>query len=238
MEEPRGVRSIERHKRSAVDLVLHEIRRSILSGALTPGDQFVVQTLTAQLGVSHVPVREALRQLEAQGLVTLSPSRSAVVTALDPADLSSIYRMRRWIEPELAALSVAERGPVDLARIEVELSETFRRPITEDHWDHHQELHRLLVMPAAGPWELRVLNLLWDASERFTRLAFDPIGAPESQLQQHHDRHLALLAAAQSRNPDAMRNELRRHLDENEEVARECLMRIESFDGDSRKAAT
>lgn len=225
-ESPMAVRSIAGHERSAVDLVLHEIRRSILAGALAPGERIVVQTLTDQLGVSHVPVREALRQLEAQGLVTLGRSRSAVVTSLDPADLRSIYRMRRWIEPELAALSSADHSAVDLARMEDQLTKTFSGPMSEDLWDHHREFHRLLVTPAAGDWELRVLNLLWDASERFTRLAFDPVDASKIKLQHDNERHQALLDATRSRDPEAIRNELCRHLEENEKTARQRLARV------------
>ena len=78
-EAERGVQSVASRKASAVDLVLHEIRRSILRGELPPGQPFTVPALTEQLGVSHVPVREALRQLEAQGLIVLSPSRSAAL---------------------------------------------------------------------------------------------------------------------------------------------------------------
>lgn len=224
-ESPVVVRSIAGHERSAVDLVLHEIRRSIVTGALAPGERVVVQTLTDQLGVSHVPVREALRKLEAQGLVTLSRSRSAVVTSLDPVDLRSIYRMRRWIEPELAALSAADHSAVDLARMEDQLTKIFSGPMSEDLWDHHREFHRLLVTPAAGASELRVLNQLWDASERYTRLAFDPVDAPESQLQHSNERHQALLDAARSRDVEAIRNELHRHLEENENIARQRLAR-------------
>jgi len=64
----RQVQSVVGRQKSAVDLVLHEIRRSILSGDLPPGQPFTVPALTERLGVSHVPVREALRKGQGLGL--------------------------------------------------------------------------------------------------------------------------------------------------------------------------
>src|SRR6266496_2468178 len=67
---------------SVADRVVHEIRRSILTGALQPGQQFSLREIAGQLGVSFIPVREALQQLEAQGLVVTRPGRSATVAPL------------------------------------------------------------------------------------------------------------------------------------------------------------
>jgi len=210
-------------KLSAVDIALHEIRRLILCGALPPGEPFVAQGVADQLGVSHVPVREALRQLEAQGLVSLSPSRSAVVTPLRSEDLRSIYRMRLWIEPNLAAMSTANRSAVELAMLEDEISETYRQPMSEANWHSHANFHRLYVSPAAQAWDLRMLRVLWDASERFTRLVFDPVEAPHTEVEHNRLRHVELLDAARSRDPSTVRRDLENHLQENEALALQRL---------------
>ena len=221
----RGVRSVATRKASAVDLVLHEIRRSILTGALPPGEAFTVPALTEQLGVSHVPVREALRQLEAQGLVMLSPSRSATVAPLDPEDLRAIYRLRIRLEPGLAADSAAARTEDDLTRLEVLVRDTFAAPAGESRWDTHREFHTALISPAATPWDLRLLRPLWDAAERYTRMVFDPVdAAPETETAREH-AHDELVAAATGRDPDQIRAELERHLAEN---LAETLERLDS----------
>ncbi|GLL15185.1 GntR family transcriptional regulator [Pseudonocardia halophobica] len=202
-------------KASAVDLVLHEIRRSILNGDLPPGRPFTVPALTEQLGVSHVPVREALRQLEAQGLVVLSPSRSAIVTPLDPDDLRAIYRLRIMVEPELAALSAADRTDAEIDELERLVHEAFDRVPAEDFWDPHREFHAALIRPAAGEWDLRMLRPLWDASERYTRLVFDPVGEPESFAARRGHVHQELVEAARSRDPERLRAQVREHLEAN-----------------------
>ena len=213
-----GVRSVASRKASAVDLVLHEIRRSILSGALPPGRPFTVPALTEQLGVSHVPVREALRQLEAQGLITLSPSRSAVVTPLDPDDLRAIYRLRITLEPELAALSAPGRSDADLDALDAMVRETFDDVLGEAFWAPHRAFHAALIEPAASEWDRRSLAPLWDASERYTRLVFDPVEAPESFAAHRAHAHDELVGAARSREPERVRAAVRAHLQNNLET--------------------
>ena len=214
-EASRSVRSVASRKASAVDLVLHEIRRSILSGELPPGQPFTVPALTEQLGVSHVPVREALRQLEAQGLVTLSPSRSAIVTPLDPDDLRAIYRLRVTVEPELAALSAPGRTDAEIAELDGMVRATFGDVLGEAFWDPHRRFHAAMIEPAASDWDRRLLTPLWDASERYTRLVFDPVAAPESFADHRAHAHDELVDAARTRDPDQVRTAVRAHLEGN-----------------------
>jgi DNA-binding GntR family transcriptional regulator len=214
-EAGRGVRSVASRKASAVDLVLHEIRRSILSGELPPGQPFTVPALTEQLGVSHVPVREALRQLEAQGLIVLSPSRSALVTPLDPDDLRAIYRLRITVEPELAALSAPGRTDAEIAELDAMVRAAFDHVLGEAFWQPHRDFHAALIEPAASVWDRRMLAPLWDASERYTRLVFDPVEAPESFAEHRAHAHDELVDAARSRDPERVRAAVREHLENN-----------------------
>lgn len=223
----RKVRSVAERKVSAVDLVLHEIRHAILTGELPPGEPFTVPALTEQLGVSHVPVREALRKLEAQGLVVLSPSRSAIVAPLDPDDLRSIYRLRLRLEPELAALSAPRRTDDDLAELDVLIQAIFDAD-GERRMDLHREFHAAYIRPAAGEWDLRLLAPLWDAAERYTRLVFDPVETSEETEVDQRRVHDDLVAAARTRDPDPVEAELRRHLERNKATMLERLGSITS----------
>lgn len=215
LEDRPRVQSVAARKASAVDLVLHEIRRSILNGDLPPGQPFTVPALTEQLGVSHVPVREALRQLEAQGLVVLSPSRSAIVTPLNPDDLRAIYRLRLTVETELAALAAPRRTDRDIDELDHLVRETFAKVPGEDFWDPHREFHTALIRPAASEWDLRLLRPLWDASERYTRLVFDPVDEPEAFASRRKHVHDELVDAARSRDPERVRGQVREHLESN-----------------------
>ena len=88
-----------------MDRVTAWVRRSVLNGTMAPGSSFSITDLSERLGVSAIPVREALRRLDAQGLILLRPGRSAIVNPLDVTELRGIYRLRRGIEPDLAARS-------------------------------------------------------------------------------------------------------------------------------------
>jgi DNA-binding GntR family transcriptional regulator len=76
--------------RSVAEQVMTELRRSILAGALEPGREFSLRELAEMLQVSIIPVREALRSLENQGLVQMRPGRSAIVAPLDLDELQGI----------------------------------------------------------------------------------------------------------------------------------------------------
>jgi DNA-binding GntR family transcriptional regulator len=225
-ENGRGIRSVAQRKVSAVDLVLHEIRRSILNGDLPPGRPFTVPALTERLGVSHVPVREALRQLEAQGLVTLSPSRSATVTPLDPDDVRSIYRLRIRLEPELAALSAAKRPDRHADELDDLVRAMFDAPLGEEQLDIHREFHTALIRPAASKWDLRLLGPLWDAAERYSRLVFDPVEWTDARAADRRRAHEDLVTASRSEDPTMVENELRHHLESNLETILQRLSPI------------
>lgn len=212
----RKVRSVVGRQKSAVDVVLHEIRRSILTGDLPPGQPFTVPALTERLGVSHVPVREALRQLEAQGLVTLNRSRSAIVTPLEPDDLRSIYRLRLRLEPELAAQSATQRSQSEITEFENLIHAAFDTTLGEDsHWEMHRKFHAALISPAAQAWDLRLLAPLWYGAERYTRLVFDPVEASAETTVAREHAHVKLIAAARSKDPTQVRDELSQHLETN-----------------------
>ena len=146
------VRSVAGSNSSAVDLVTSEIRRAVLTGSLPAGEQFSIRDLAAQLGVSHIPIREALRRLESQGLIVLRQARSASVAPLSTNDLEAIYRLRYVIELPLAGASAGRRNPAEIARLD-ELLEASRDLDPEVAWQGHYDFHEALVHPAANEWD-------------------------------------------------------------------------------------
>jgi DNA-binding GntR family transcriptional regulator len=94
--------------------VLHE---AIVTGAFAPGQWLRQEALADAIGVSRIPVRSALLQLEAEGLVTFHPHRGARVRTLSPAQIDEIYRLRILLESYAVRLSMARMTPERLARI-------------------------------------------------------------------------------------------------------------------------
>lgn len=103
---------------SLAERVTAELRRAIICGSLAPGQEFSLREIAGMLGVSFIPVREALRGLESEGLVTTRRGRSAMVTPLNSHDLAAVYRLRRVIEPELAERSCLMVSDAELDALE------------------------------------------------------------------------------------------------------------------------
>ncbi|MFO7741969.1 MAG: GntR family transcriptional regulator [Anaerolineae bacterium] len=99
--------------RSLREVAASALRRSILNGALKPGERLVETAIAEQIGVSRAPVREALRQLEMEGLVVSEPHRGTFVVELSCADLWEIYTLRAAVEG-LAAQLVTRRADAEM----------------------------------------------------------------------------------------------------------------------------
>ncbi len=220
------VRSVVRENNSAVDLVTAEIRRAVLTGSLAAGQEFSIRDLAGQLGVSHIPIREALRRLESQGLIVLRQARSAAVAPLSTADMEAIYRLRTVIELPLAGESAGQHSPEQVRRLG-ELLEASRDHDPERAWQAHYDFHAALVEPAANAWDDRVLQTLWIATERYSHLVFDPTQITEAERERRYELHKILHDAALRSDAAAMSAALDAHLSVNRERIREFIGQLE-----------
>lgn len=216
------VRAVE--PTSVVDRVSKEVRRSILSGALRPGQRFSLRELAGQLGVSVVPLREALQQLEAQGLIVSRPGHSSVVAPLTHDDLHGIYRLRRQLEPEIAARSCKLLKPADFERLERYVDTFADESLGIDEiYEAHHEFHAELLRPAATAWDLRTLDGLWHAAERYIRLAFGGLDAVPQEHTRRAHVHQDILDVIRTGDPKKVAAATLHHLDENEKIALRAL---------------
>lgn len=209
---------------SVVDQVAVAIRRNILNGTLRPGESFSLRNIATSLGVSFIPVREALRILETQGLVITTPGKSAIVAPLSREDLQAIYRLRRRIEPDIAYHSADLLTQPDFERLEEMASSMGDVRFGIDAiYDSHNAFHAALLRPAATEWDMRVLEGLWHAGERYVRLTFSDLDAAPGEHERREQSHRQLLDAFRSRDPAKAALELRNHLNANECMATAAL---------------
>jgi DNA-binding GntR family transcriptional regulator len=125
---------------STVEVVHAHVLTALLRGELQPGQWLRQDDLAASLGVSKVPVREALQRLAAEGLVSFETHRGSVVRSLTADGAEEIYALRRAIEPTLLKRSVPLLTIVDLAEAEMALDDT-DAPIGESNWRFHRALY-------------------------------------------------------------------------------------------------
>lgn len=107
---------------SRKEAVIETLRHAIMEGRLKPGERMDATMIAAQLGCSRMPVRDALKELEAEGLVTCFPSRATEVSRLDAHDLEQLFGIRLALEVLALRRAVVAMTEADLA----ELDETMR----------------------------------------------------------------------------------------------------------------
>lgn len=198
---------------SLVDRVTDELHRAILNGDIAPGSTVSIVELCKQFDVSHIPVREALRRLESEGLLSLRPGRSAVVSSLSADDLTSLYNLRALIEADLVERATplltdrdienAEAALQDYATVEREASR-----LAETHRAFHEAILENVLTDA----DRRVLDLLWTSTDRYLHLLMHDLDSGPEVTQKRIDEHRNILALAVARDAAGMREEWVAHL--------------------------
>ncbi|GAA4558829.1 GntR family transcriptional regulator [Pseudonocardia xishanensis] len=210
--------------RSVAELVTSELRRSILGGALAPGQEFSLREVAGMLNVSFIPVREALRSLEAEGLVINRPGRSSMVAPLDLDDLHAIYRLRHELEPNIAAHACSLLTDAQLDELDRHATEFGDEKLGIDEiYEAHHAFHLALLKPAATEWDVRILGTLWRAAERYIRIGFGRLDPDPREHGRREHAHHDLLDAFRSRDVDLVRQGVHDHLAHNEQIALRAL---------------
>jgi DNA-binding GntR family transcriptional regulator len=190
------------------------VRDLILGGFYAPGARLGEVELAASLGVSRTPVREALRQLAAEGLVDLTPHKGARVVAWTEAELEQVFDLRAEVEG-LAARRAAERATAaeldDLEKIAREHARASRAGRGRDLdrlYELNGEFHARVVTAAGGASLRTVLGSLVHTAVLFRTLhTYD-----DDSMQRSSNHHLELVDAMRARDPQWAECVMRAHL--------------------------
>lgn len=150
-----------------------ELRRRILAGEFPEGHALRQDALADELGVSRIPIREAFRQLAAEGLVVIHPHRGAVVSLLSPDEIAELFDLRALLEPDLIRRAVPRQTGVDWAEAERVLADyagAIERHDVNAWGELNTEYHLALYRPAGRPQTLAVVRMLLANTDRYTRL--------------------------------------------------------------------
>ena len=145
-------------------------RDAILDGRLPPGTRVRQEALARRFGVSRIPVREALRLLESQGLVTLIPHSGARVARLDLAEHLELYRIREALEPVAAAASAPLLSDEQLAELHRLADEIAVSAGDQLRWlDLDRQFHLGSYAAAPMPRLLGMIDDLWSTTQHYRR---------------------------------------------------------------------
>ncbi|MBW6397255.1 GntR family transcriptional regulator [Roseomonas sp. HJA6] len=193
--------------------VAAHLREAILSGAIAPEALLRQEDIAGRLGVSRPPVREALRQLEAEGLAQSRPRRGYVVAALDPADIAEIFEIRALFEERIGQAAARLRTEADLAALEVEVAAMEALPAGtpeggRSFGEHNRRFHDRIHAASGRRVMGELLGVLGNRVERYIRLG----GQIANSRGQVNREHRDILAALREGDGDRLGLLLRLHV--------------------------
>lgn len=199
------------------------LRQAIVAGVLKPGERIPQEEIAERIGVSLIPVREALRVLEGEGQVTYRPRRGYAVTVLRIEDLTEIYELRRVLEGQAVRRALPDVDDAAIARMTHsanECSEAAAAGHISRELDANRWLHFALFEHPSQPHALRLIRLLWDSTEAYRALYY----TLPSERAAADAAHRRILAAVRARDADAVVAELDAHRQRALEAVSEILI--------------
>ena len=169
------------------------LRAAILNGSYRPGERIRQEDVAARSGASRIPVREALRMLHAEGLVTLVANSGAWVTRLTLAECAELYQIRERLEPLLLRASLPGLDDAALGRL-ADLAEAMERSggDVDTFLRADREFH-LASYSAAAPGETsQIIGRMWNSTQHYRR-EFTKLAARQAGLGVTHLEHRLLL---------------------------------------------
>lgn len=190
--------------------VLQVLRHEIRTGALGQGVRLVESELTQRLRVSRTPLREALRQLEAEGLVVVEPHKGARVSHKSPAELWGHYRVYAAIQGLAAQMAAPNLSSDDIAQLR-EIQAALENPelaTNGQRWiQQNLQFHEVFVARAGAESIREVLDRQAAYLSRFWPLGLHAPGVLEKSLEQHR----AIVALCDPPKPEALREAVEEH---------------------------
>ena len=198
-------------RRTAHELVRDTLRRAILTGQIAGGVRLVQADLAKQLEVSTTPVREALRDLSAEGLIQLDAHRGAIVRSLNKEEVEEIYWLRQLLEPEMMARAVQ-----NITDEQIEQAESIQKQADEERdpvaWVQlNKAFHRVFNVASRSPRLAAIVENLQGSGTPYVVAA---LVAGSRNAKAANAQHREILQAVRARDVKAAKKHMRDHVDE------------------------
>jgi len=188
--------------------VYDRLKHALMSGAFAPGQKVTLARIASELGVSMMPVREALRRLAAERALTMRPNRSVTVPRLSRAEILSIRSIRQMLEGHAAATAaslITEDEITRLAELQAELAAARARGDVKGVLAANELFHFLVYNAACIPVLVDVISTLWLHSAPTLNLVFHAAKHPRNYNETQNRNNLALITALTWRDHEGAR---------------------------------
>jgi DNA-binding GntR family transcriptional regulator len=188
--------------RTAEAIAAAELRDAIVRGDLAPGTKIRQEATAQQLGISLIPVREALKTLAGEGVVTYHAQRGYFVTKLPATAIGDIYVVRDLLEHETEQLAIPNLTAADLAAMRTHLRDQARAVESQDAVEMiatNRRFHFTIFDRCHNPWLKRFVTQLWDTLDPYRVLSYrrmwldDPERHVPAEILDEHERILTAL---------------------------------------------
>lgn len=217
----------QRSNDSSVAQVVEHLRHGIITGRYRRDSKILPKQIAERCGTSFIPVREALRILEAEGFIVFRHNRGAWVTPVSLADLEDLYDVRIAMEADAVAKSkpFSDEALQDLQSLIEKMSSAYANDDSSRVVKLNRDFHFRIYRNCDSERRMRIIHQLWMHAERYQRLS----------LQVRHDaaddEHKAILDALSSRYHDLAAEALRTHLITTVSLLKADWQRVESSTG-------
>lgn len=204
------------------DLVFHTLRKAILTGELKPGERLMEIHLADKLGVSRTPIREAIRKLELEGLVTMVPRKGAMVAEISEAGLKDVLEVRRDLDAfcaELASIRITNEAKEELKKACEAFEDAVKSGDVSVIAKADVNFHDIIIRATAND---RLITLINNLAEQIYRYRYEYI-KDTSRHEMLMKEHRVLLDAILKGDSKAAREASTVHIDNQEKAILKLL---------------
>lgn len=207
---------IQNHK-PLREMVYEELKMQILKGSIIPGTRMMEVELAEEMGVSRTPIREAIRKLEKEGLVTIEPRRGAYASMISTEDMVEILEVRQDLEglaAYFAANRMTDEQMAELKEVSNNYNEAVKRGKMEDMIKYDTRFHHIIVESCRNKILVQMIEQLQELVLRFRYIYYDNFRRAENMPEEHE----AIVAAISEGNADKARAAADIHIDRLKEL--------------------
>ena len=179
------------------EIVYEELKREILVGEIAPGTRMMEIELADEMGVSRTPVREAIRKLEKEGLVTIEPRKEAYASDVSIKDMVDVLEVREDLEAMAAAMAAQKVNKDEkqaLIEATMEYKEAVESERTEDIIRCDEKFHQLIVNCSGNKTLVQLFSQVQELALRFRYLYYDDFSRYERMPMEHREIEEAILS--------------------------------------------
>ena len=179
------------------EIVYEELKRQILVGEIAPGTRMMEVELAEDMGVSRTPVREAIRKLEKEGMVTIEPRKGAYASNISIKDMVDVLEVRQGLEAMAAAIAsekITQAQKEELQTVIDQYREAVEAENVEKMIQYDQKFHMLIVTYSGNKTLTQVFSTVQELALRFRYIYYDDFNRYENMPNEHQEIENAIMS--------------------------------------------